>query len=182
MNWRNTTDRYGSLSIGLHWSMLLLIAAVYACIELREFFPKGSDPREALKSWHFMLGLLVFILVWLRLALHAIGPTPRIEPESPKWQALAAKLMHFVLYALMIGLPLVGWLLLSAAGKPIPFFGLQLPALIAENKSLAESIKVAHEAGGTIAYIMIGLHAFAALFHHYWVGDNTLRRMLPDRN
>jgi len=182
MNWRNTTDRYGSLSIGLHWSMLLLIAAVYACIELREFFPKGSDPREALKSWHFMLGLLVFILVWLRLALHAIGPTPRIEPESPKWQALAAKLMHFVLYALMIGLPLVGWLLLSSAGKPIPFFGLQLPALIAENKSLAESIKVAHETGGTIAYIMIGLHAFAALFHHYWVGDNTLRRMLPDRN
>jgi superoxide oxidase len=182
MNWRNTTDRYGSLSIGLHWSMLLLIAAVYACIELRELFPKGSDPREALKTWHFMLGLLVFVMVWLRLALHAIGPTPRIEPEPPKWQALAAKLMHLILYALMIVLPLVGWLLLSAAGKPIPFFGLQLPALIAENKSLAESIKAVHETGGTIAYIMIGLHAFAALFHHYWVGDNTLRRMLPDRN
>lgn len=182
MTWRNTSERYGSLSIGIHWLMLLLLAAVYACIELREFFPKGSDPREALKTWHFMLGLSVFVLVWLRLVLHAIGPTPRIEPEAPKWQALAAKLMHLALYALMIGLPLAGWLLLSAAGKPIPFFGLQLPALIAENKGLAETIKEVHEIGGTIGYIIIGLHAFAALFHHYWVGDNTLRRMLPSQN
>jgi cytochrome b561 len=162
--------------------MLLLIAAVYACIELRGYFPKGSDPREALKTWHFMLGLSVFALVWLRLALNATGAIPRIEPEPPKWQGLAAKLMHFALYALMIGLPLVGWLLLSAAGKPIPFFGLQLPALIAENKGLAETIKEVHETGGTIGYILIGMHAFAALFHHYWVGDNTLRRMLPRQN
>lgn len=182
MTWRNTSERYGSLSIGIHWLMLLLIAAVYACIELREFFPKGSAPREALKTWHFMLGLSVFVLVWLRLVLHAMGPTPCIKPEPPKWQALAAKLMHLALYGLMIGLPLTGWLLLSAAGKPIPFFGLQLPALIAENKGLAETIKEVHEAGGTIGYIIIGLHAFAALFHHYWVGDNTLRRMLPGRN
>lgn len=182
MTWRNTSERYGSLSIGIHWLMLLLLSAVYACIELREFFPKGSDPREALKTWHFMLGLSVFVLVWLRLVQHAFGPTPRIEPEPPKWQALAAKLMHLALYALMIGLPLVGWLLLSAAGKPIPFFGQQLPALIAENKGLAETIKEVHETGGTIGYIIIGLHAFAALFHHYWVGDNTLRRMLSSQN
>lgn len=182
MTWRNTSERYGSLSIGIHWLMLLLLAAVYASIELREFFPKGSSPREALKTWHFMLGLSVFFLVWPRLVLHAIGPTPRIEPEPPKWQALAAKLMHLALYALMIGLPLVGWLLLSAAGKPIPFFGHQLPALIAENKGLAETIKEVHETGGTIAYVIIGLHAFAASFHQFWVGDNTLRRMLPGKN
>lgn len=182
MNWRNTTSRYGSLSIGLHWAMLLLIAAVYACIELREFFPKGSDPREALKTWHFMLGLSVFVLVWLRLLARVIGPNPRITPEPAQWMALAAKLMHLALYALMIGMPLAGWLLLSAAGKPIPFFGLQLPALIAENKSLAGTIKEVHEAGGTIGYIIIGLHAAAALFHHYWIRDNTLRRMLPGQS
>jgi len=59
MQWRNNKERYGTLSIGLHWSMLLLLVVVYACIELREFFPKGSDLREALKTWHFMLGLAV---------------------------------------------------------------------------------------------------------------------------
>jgi cytochrome b561 len=87
--------------------------------------------------------------------------------------------MHVALYVLMIGLPLVGWLILSASGKPVPFFGLQLPALVGENKALADLFKEIHETGGTVGYFLIGLHAAAALFHHYVVRDNTLRRMLP---
>ncbi|SBT04171.1 Cytochrome b561 homolog 1 [Candidatus Accumulibacter aalborgensis] len=182
MNWRNSTDRYGSLSIGLHWLVLLLFVGVYACIELRDFFPKGSDPREALKTWHFMLGLSVLVLGLLRLMLHLTAVVPRIEPNPPQWQRRSARLMHLALYALMIGMPLAGWLLLSAAGKPIPFFGLQLPALIAESKSVASLIKEVHETVGTVGYFLIALHAAAALFHHYFVRDNTLRRMLPSRD
>lgn len=177
-NWRNTEDGYGLLSIGFHWLMLLLIVAVYACIELRGLYPKGSAPRDALKVWHFMLGLSVFVLVWLRLAALMIGPGPRIKPEPPKWQKLLAKLMHFALYALMIAMPLLGWLLLSAAGKHVPFFGLQLPVLLGESKNLAALFKEIHETGGTVGYFLIGLHAAAALFHHYVVRDNALRRML----
>ena len=63
----NPLARYGRLSIALHWLMLLLIAAVYATIELKGNFAKGSEPRELLKHWHFMLGMTVFALVWLRL-------------------------------------------------------------------------------------------------------------------
>lgn len=182
MNWRNSTERYGALSIGLHWLMLVLVAAVYACIELHETFPKGSDLREALKTWHFMLGLSVFALVWLRLAARLLGPAPRIEPDPPRWQTSLARLVHLGLYAFMIGMPLAGWLMLSAEGKPVPFFGLQLPALIGESKPLAELIEEIHEAGGTVGYVLIGLHAAAALFHHYVARDNTLRRMLPTRH
>jgi len=157
MQWRNSTERYGSLSIGLHWLMLLLLIAVYACIELRGFFPKGSDPREALKTWHYMLGLSVFVLVWLRLLSNIIGHfPPRIEPEPPRWQKLLARLMHVTLYALMIFMPLAGWLMLSAEGKPIPFFGLQLPALISENKSAADLIKEIHVTAGTVGYFLTG--------------------------
>ena len=181
MQWRNNTERYGSLSIGLHWFMLLLLVAVYACIELRGFFPKGSDLREALKIWHYMLGLSVFVLVWLRLLSNITGHFPRIEPEPPRWQKLSARLMHVTLYSLMIFMPLAGWLMLSAEGKPIPFFGLQLPALISENKSAADLIKEIHVTAGTVGYFLIGLHALAALFHHYVMRDNTLRRMLPIR-
>lgn len=182
MNWRNTESRYGSLSIGLHWLMLLLIAGVYACIELRGNFPKGSDIREGLKTWHFMLGLSILVLVLVRLAAHFIGTVPRIEPDPPKWQSLFAKLMHIALYALMIGMPLLGWLTLSAEGKLVPFFGLQLPSLVGESKSIAGWAKELHETGGTVGYFLIGLHAAAALFHHYVVRDNTLRRMLPSRD
>ena len=181
MNLKNSTLRYGSLSIGIHWLMLLLFIAVYGTIELRELFEKGSDPREALKTWHFMLGMLVFMLVWLRLAARLSGPTPAILPEPPGLQQLSSKLLHLALYLLMIGMPLTGWLMLSAAGKPIPFFGLELPALIGENKALAKQIKEVHEFVGTTGYFLIGLHTVAALYHHYIKHDNTLTRMLSGR-
>lgn len=179
MAFRNTTERYGSLSIGLHWMMLLLLVGVYTCVNLHEFFPKGSDLRKLLMTWHFMLGLSVLVLVFLRLAIQIGSVIPRIAPEPPQWQNLSAGLMHVALYALMIGLPLSGWLILSAAGKTIPFFGLELPALISESKSLAKPIKEIHETVGTLGYFLVGLHAAAALVHHYLIKDNTLRRMLP---
>lgn len=181
MEWRNTKERYGMLSVGLHWLMLLLIVAVYACIDLREIYPKGSDPREALKVWHFMLGMSVFLLVWIRLLAHLVWPVPGIVPAPPGWQELMGKLMHIALYGLMIALPLLGWLTLGAEGKATPFFGLQLPALVAEDKNLAGLFKEIHELGGTAGYFLIGLHALAALFHHYFLRDNTLLRMLPTR-
>jgi len=181
MNWKNTSIRYGSLSIGFHWLMFLLFIAVYASIELRELYPKGSDPREALKTWHFMLGMLVFILVWPRLAARLAAPTPGIQPPPVNWQAISANLLKFALYVLMIGMPISGWLLLSASGKPIPFFGFQLPALLAENKDLAKLIKEIHETTGTVGYYLIGLHFVAALYHHYIKRDNTLLRILPER-
>src|SRR5512134_1030445 len=161
MSWKNTEHRYGTLAIGLHWLMLILLVAVYATIELREFFPKGSDPRDALKALHFMLGLSVLGFALLRLGVRLSGPTPRIDPEPGSWQKRSAHLMHIALYVLMIGLPLAGWLTLSAAGKPVPFFGLQLPALIGENKDLAKQIKEIHEVVGTAGYFLIGLHAVA---------------------
>ncbi|GAB1234111.1 cytochrome b [Ferrigenium sp. UT5] len=181
MNWKNTPVRYGALAIGLHWLMLLLFVGVYGSIELRELFEKGSDPREMLKTWHFMLGLLVFLLIWLRIAARFSGPNPGINPEPARIQMLSAKLLHLALYALMIGMPLLGWLLLSASGKVIPFFGLELPALIGADKALAKQIKDVHELVGTVGYYLIGLHIIAAVYHHHIKHDNTLLRMLPGK-
>ncbi len=181
MTWKNTPERYGSLLITLHWLMLLLFIAVYASIELHGIYPKGSEPREAMKAWHFMLGMLVFVLVWLRLVARLSGPAPAIRPEPPAWMRLAAKLAYLVLYALMIGMPLLGWLILSAAGKPIPFFGLELPALIGENKALSKQLKEVHETLGNAGYFLIGLHVVAAVYHHRVLRDNTMAHMLPGR-
>ena len=177
----NNKNHYKSLSIGLHWLMVLLMIAVYACIELREFYPKGSEIREALKTWHFMLGLSIFMLVWVRLIAIITGGIPKIFPEPPKWQLFAARTVHLTLYLLMISTPLLGWLLLSAAGKPIPFFGLHLPPLIAESKSMADSLKELHETIGTTGYFLIAIHTAAGLFHHYFVKDDTLLRILPNK-
>ena len=177
-----TTLRYSTLSISLHWLMLLLLAAVYACIELRVQFPRGSDTRELLKTWHFMLGLSVLLLVVIRLAARVMGSAPPITPALPVWQQRAAQLVHLLLYALLIGMPIIGWLILSAEGKSIPFFFLDLPALLAPNEALARQLEEIHETAGLVGYYLIGLHAAAALIHHYVLRDDTLRRMLPGRN
>lgn len=174
-----STQRYHMLSIGLHWLMLFLLIAVYASIELRELFPKGTDARKAMKMWHFMLGLSVLAFAVLRVLIRLRNPTPAIIPAPPAWQEMLAKVMHIALYALMLGMPLAGWLILSAEAQPIPFFGLELPALIGPDKALAKSIEEVHETFGLIGYYLIGLHALAGLYHHYMVKDNTLKRMLP---
>jgi len=80
---------------------------------------------------------------------------------------------------LMIGMPIGGWLMLSAKGETIPFYGLTLPALLSPNEELAELIEEIHETVGVTGYYLIGLHTLAALVHHYLIRDNTLQRMLP---
>lgn len=175
------TGRYRTSSIALHWVMLLLLVAVYASIELRELFPKGSDPRESIKALHFMLGLCVLALVILRVALRFSAPAPRIEPAPSRALQIVSKLMHAALYVFMLGMPLAGWLYLSAKGSPVPFFGLELPALMGKDPEAAALIKEVHETVGEAGYWIIGLHAAAALFHHHVIKDNTLLRMLPSR-
>ncbi|CBL46496.1 Cytochrome B561 [gamma proteobacterium HdN1] len=181
MGWKSTELRYGSLSIGIHWLTALLILGVYVFIELQSWFPKGSDTRALMKTWHFQLGLTVFFITLVRIAVRVMGPTPRIIPEIPAWQHWLSKAVQLALYAGMVLLPFAGWMMLSAAGKPVPFFGLELPHLIGENSDLAGQIKETHELIGKVGMFVIGLHTVAALYHHYFMHDNTLLRMLPER-
>jgi superoxide oxidase len=171
--------RYPALSIFLHWAMLLLITGGYACILLRENFPRGSDLREGLKTWHFMLGLTVLLLVVVRIIARFLSAKPPITPQPPAWQMYLSKGVHFALYAFMLAMPLLGWTILSAEGETIPFYGLELFPLVGPSKALAEQVQEIHETIGTIGYYLIALHAAAALVHHYYFKDDTLRRMLP---
>jgi cytochrome b561 len=179
MSWKNTTKRYGALSIGLHWLMLLLIVAVYCLMEFKGIYKKGTPGRDAMMSWHYVLGLSVFFLAWLRLAARLSGTRPAIEPQLPAWLATLATAWHWTLYAFMIGLPLLGWLTLSAKGDPIPFFGIEVPPLIGKDAAAAKTLKYVHETLARVGYFFLGTHAAAALFHHCIRRDNTLRLMLP---
>lgn len=175
------TSRYIAPMVILHWVTLVLLIGVFGFIELRELFEKGTEARELMKSIHYMLGLTVLLTVVVRLFFRFSAKVPPIQPE-PHWIAKGlSSVMHGILYALMLGMPIAGWLMLSAAGKPIPFFGLELPALIAENEHLADQIKDVHKTVGKFAYFLIAAHALAGLYHHYLRRDNTLRRILPVR-
>ncbi|MBS0234642.1 MAG: cytochrome b [Proteobacteria bacterium] len=167
--------------ITLHWIMVLLIAAVFAAIELKGYYPKGSETRAFLASLHMMLGITVLLLVLVRLAIRAKSPTPPILPTPRIWQTALAHLTHLTLYAAMIGMPLLGWVMVSASGHDVPFYGLSLPPVVTEDKDLAHNLEEVHEFLGNALYYVIGLHALAALTHHYVFRDNTLERMLPHR-
>lgn len=178
MNWQNNTQRYGTVSIALHWAMAILMVAVYATIELHELY--GRTPTGAMfESWHSMLGLSILFLVVVRIGLRFVQPTPAIEPPLVNWQHKLAVLMHLALYAFMLIMPMLGWVLLSAEGHDVIFFGLQLPALTASDREFADTVAEVHEVIGTLGYFLIGLHTAAALFHHYIVKDNTMLRILP---
>ncbi len=180
--WHHRPDRLATALVGMHWLMLFLLIGVFAAIELRELYPKGSDPREALKQWHFMLGLAVLFSVVLRVAIRLrAGALPPITPAPPRGQLMLGRAVHGLLYAWLICMPLAGWLLLSAGGKPIPFFGGALPPLIDKNLLWAGQIKAFHQTLGQVGYGLIALHASAALYHHVVRRDNTLQRLLPGR-
>ncbi len=175
------SPRYSRWSITLHWLMAVLLVGTAATMELKGVYAKNSPERDLLKSMHFLLGLSVFALVWLRLLARALGPTPPIVPAPPAWQGMLGELMHLALYGLMIALPVLGWLTLSAKGAPVALpGGVGLPLLpLAVDKETAHLIKDFHETGATVGYVLVALHAAAALAHHYVQRDNTLRRMLP---
>jgi len=181
MHFRNDPRRYASALVFLHWLTVVLVVAAYLSIELRELFARGSGAREALKTLHFLLGLSVLALVVVRVGIRAFaGPAPPIAPAPDAWMQRASVLVQAALYALLIGAPLLGWALLGAEGGSLPFlFGAELPPLVPRNEGLAEALEDLHEMAGQLGYGLIGLHAAAALFHHYVRHDSTLERMLP---
>ena len=181
MSLKNTTNRYGSLSIMMHWVMFILIAATFAAIECRVFFEKGTEMRDLFKAWHFSLGLIILAMVLIRLYFRFTQISPSITPALPNMQQRAAKAGHFLLYAFMLIIPITGWLMLNAYGKPAVLLGLDLPMLIESNKQIGSYLFDFHETAASAGYLLIGAHAIVSLLHHYVQKDDTLTRMLPEK-
>ncbi len=179
IRWKSTTSSYGWLSMSLHWLMLILIVLTYATIDLKSVFPRESAARDLIVTCHYMLGLTVFCFVWLRLWARSAGAVPIIEPGMTTSQARLSKAVHVALYALMIALPILGWLFLSARGKPVVLLGMELPILIDKNQGVAKLLRSVHTNIATAGYFLIGLHAAAGIYHHYVKRDNILKLMLP---
>lgn len=89
---------FSRLQITLHWLTLLLTGIAYAAIELRGWAPKGSSVYLFMKDMHYDMGVLVWALIFLRLYLKHKYPAPAITPPLPRWQQVAATLVHIALY------------------------------------------------------------------------------------
>lgn len=141
----------------------------------------GFDTRKiTLILYHKEVGLLVLVLFVVRLAWRVTQILPQLVAHLPDWQKIAARFVHLCFYALMFAMPVSGWLMSSAAGIPVSFFGLfMLPDFLPQDDYLFQRFIEIHKWLGYLLMLLIFVHVGAALRHHFLLRDETLRRMLP---
>ncbi|BBH12668.1 MULTISPECIES: cytochrome b [Chromobacterium] len=177
-------QRYSPTQIALHWLIALLIIAAlimgWYFNSMQITSPASFKLKASLIAWHKWVGISVLALAVLRLIWRARRGAPAPLPGQPAWQLKAAGLIHLLLYALMLAMPLVGWLMSSAKGYPVVWFNLvQLPDLVEKNEALGHVLGWSHALMAYAIVAIVGLHALAALKHHFIDRDATLARMLP---
>ena len=177
MTTRNTTTAFGSVARTLHWVTALLIVVSLTLIEVRDWAPKGSALRAGLRDWHSEIGLVVFALVWFRLSWRLVNMEPAIVPSPAAWQRRAAHAVEWTFYALMVGLPVLGIVMMQADGKTVALLGVSLPSMIGVDKPWAHQLEGIHEWLGNAMMVLIAAHVGATLWHKFVRRDNTLDRM-----
>lgn len=179
--------RYTSVAIGFHWLIAILVLALLAIGLAMTQLDLAPMRRFQLYQWHKSIGVTVLLLSLLRLGWRFFHRPPPLPEAMPRLERRGAHAVHWLLYGLLVGMPLVGWALVSASPFNIPtvLFGTvpwpHLPVLPSlANKGAVETVlKLVHASG---AWLLIGLfllHAGAALRHHWMRRDDTLWRMLP---
>lgn len=175
----NTQTRYGAGARALHWLMALMLAGSFSLGLYMADLPV-SPLRLKLFSYHKWLGVLAFGVVALRLAWRRAHPPPPLPASMPPWEKHAAGISHRLLYLLLFAAPLSGWLMSSAKGFQTVLFGvLPIPDAIPKNPPLGEALDAVHVALVWMLLGLIGLHAAAALKHHFFDRDDVLARMTP---
>jgi cytochrome b561 len=179
---QNTENRYGPVAVALHWVMaVLLIVLVTLGVYMVRLPDVGFDTKKiTLILYHKQLGMLALTLAALRLAWRVTNALPRLVDGLPDWQKVIARLVHLTFYALMLALPITGWLMSSADGFTVSFLGLfNLPDLVSHDENLFRVLAVLHKWLGYALIPLLAVHAGAALRHHFLFHDDTLRKMLP---
>ena len=180
MNTPNSVaHRYTNTAVFLHWVIFAMIACGFALAVYMTDLP-FSPLKLKYYSWHKWIGVSIFLLVLVRIAWRCTHAAPPLPPAMSEWQRRAASASHVLLYLLIVVIPLSGWLYSSSAGVPTVYLGLvQLPDLLARDKSLAELLKTVHGALNYSMLALVAIHAAAAVRHHFVDRDDVLSRMLP---
>ncbi len=175
----SAANTYSRTAMTLHW---LMAALIFAAFPLGVYMSdlKFSPLKLQLVSYHKWLGVTIFLLLLVRLAWRLRHTPPALAWRIAVWQQRAAHAVHQILYGLLVAIPLSGWLMSSAKGVPVVYFGLvQLPDLVSKDKAIGQLLENIHAA---LNYALLGLvllHVAAALKHHFLDKDDTLARMLP---
>jgi cytochrome b561 len=188
---KNTTNNWGWLARSFHWIMALMIFFMIAG-GLRMTAEKDLIAQFAMVQQHKSFGFVVFTLAVLRVVWRLANPTPALPDTMPGWQKTASHASHLALYALIIAIPLSGWLMVTSSplndvdAYPVQIrnmvFGLfEMPDLFATGEeALSHMLRNVHDVLGKLLILVLLVHVGAALKHHVVDGDRILRRMVRD--
>jgi cytochrome b561 len=174
----NTLHTYGRVARLLHWAMAVLLLGMGAV----GYWMVGLPPTDDKWWWygvHKSFGLIVLALSIMRLSWRFLNVVPELSRNLPQWQVMAGRSMVVILYGLMIVMPTTGVLMSFYGGYPIKFFELfTIPAASVKNTFIADMSYTVHGWGFWIMLVAVAVHVGAALYHHFVLKDQVLRRML----
>lgn len=178
-------DRYTGVAIALHWAIAgLLLFNIWQGWQIEDL--RGLAKFE-LMQMHKSIGITVLALTLARIAWRLTAPPPAYEPPLRGWEHRLSGVVHFGFYAIMLGLPLTGWAIVSLSNIPTLLYGTapwphlsflhSLPA--AERRALSPSVVQSHHVLVWITYALLVLHVAGALKHAFVSRDNVVYRMVP---
>lgn len=179
---------YSRVAILLHWTIAALIITVLTLGLIMSQEGWVPDPvRFSLYQWHKSIGITILLLSLVRLWWRLQHTPPAMPAGMKRYEQLAARITHGAFYVLMIGLPIGGWLIVSAStlGIPTLLYGflpwphLPMPENMELRKAIGDTAKEAHETGAYLLMALLALHIGVALKHHFWNKDEVLLRMAP---
>ena len=173
-------NKYSPVAMALHWLIAVAVIANWRIAEAGEHAATQAE-RSAVMGNHFALGVLIFVAVVLRFAWRAGKGVPPPQAGHAGWERTLAKTVHVLFYALLLVMPLAGWLAMSKYGAPIDIWGLvSVPPLpVAADEAGAKAIFEQHATAGTVLLILIVVHVLGTLKHTVLDKDGNLFRMLP---
>lgn len=177
--WRSNDREYALISKVFHWLTAVAVVALFVVgwwmVDLGYYDPWYTRAP----ALHISFGVLLAILVVARLAHRLMTPAPAPLSNHRRWERLAAKSAHILLYLGLLAMFLTGYLLVTGQGDALPVFDwFILPALVDGGQKLVDFSGDWHEYIAWALIILAALHALAALKHHFWDKDDTLRRMI----
>jgi len=167
----------------LHWLIALMVLGslavglVFMTLEYEGTVKRfGDEMTNTLYKYHKTFGVILLALMILRAALRWLYPPPPYRPPLPSFERIASRSVHLLFYALLLAMPVVGWLATAAGGYPVEFFDMKLPGLIGKDEALSQLLFQLHGIGGLLLLGLIALHIAGAL-RHAIRKDGVMQRM-----
>lgn len=179
MLWKNTVDRFGHVSVLIHWLVALTVYGMFALglwMVTLGYYDAWYHPAPEI---HKAIGVLLFIVMLVRVVWRFVSPPPKPLASYSRFTRVSAVLAHIALYTVLFAILISGYLISTADGQAISVFGwFDVPATLTGLPQQADTAGTIHLYLAWVVVVLSALHALAALKHHFIDGDVTLKRML----